>query len=862
MKTRRLRTISGSIFFLSLFICVNSVLPQNRYSTTQTIPGVYGGFAMNSIQMASAQQKTTDSKYRMSITGLTLSSASSVIGWNLNIFRAFSFDESVYNEKNIHLVSWAEAGINLPLYRRWGNSGFFSRFVLMLSANVSLFNELYLRNDSELVAYQTSDDSRYFKEEYPRYIDFGLEFRRKWFNFKIGYLKQTKDYQAENALFSAVPQNLTGSYFEAGFTLGGWNKKVRRINPTAPGLGKIDFRLAYEDPSKNNALDSGETGAILVKLKNKGKGSASDIAVDVFPSEGDDKEISIKRTTRLYTDLYAGEINTVRIPITASKNIENGFVKFKVVVRGTNFKTMTRDIRVNLHKQITPADIIASAEFADTNDDGILSEGEKGWLVFRLENYGEWVARNVHITSELVSGRRPGFKFENEIKIPALVPNAVKNIRLPITYKSPLKPGEVRIKCTIFSENITPIKREIVFIAAHPQPVLLSIAAMLQEPSGDELLGGGESGNILLQVKNESMTRAENVSIDVNFASEYFSTIHFKEHVRAGTILPGTTKEVAIPVRAEENAEDGRVDLKLQISADNIISFSEVYTVLVKELDNVDDPIVARIEKKEAIAVVIGISKYFNSSVAEVKYAQHDAAIMREYLKSSLGFKAKNIYPKEINSLMYTKGFLSTLFKHRLPKLVRPGETEVFIYYSGHGAPSTEAQKAFLVPSDCDPEFVNASNAYALDEFYADLFNLQAKHLTVVLDACFSGYDGSGRSLLTNQSSLALKVKDPFLASSNSVLFSSCRMDEVANWYPDKKHGLFTYFFLKGLRGRADFDGDRLVTVAELTQFLTDESSGLNAKSLKLFNRSQHPQIRSLNPDRILADYKRVVTTK
>ena len=858
MKSRIIPKFTCGLF-LSIVFSTNLLFPQNRYSTSRTIPGVYGGFAMNSVQMASPQQSAADSKYRMSLTGLTLSNASSVIGWNLNIFRAFSFDEPVYDEKKIHLVSWAEAGLNIPLYRRWGNSGFFSKFVLMLSANVSLFNELYLRTDSPLIAEAFEEDERYVKEKYPRYLDFGLEFRRKWFNFKLGYLKQTKDFEAENSFFSAVPQNLSGSYFEAGFTLGGWNKKIVKINPASPGLGRIEFQLAFEDPSRNKMLDSGESGTILVKMKNKGKGSASEIVVEAFPSEGNDAEISVKRLTNLYANLYAGEINTVRIPVNASKNIENGYIKFKIIVRGTNFKTVTRDIRVNLHKQITPADVIVNAQFEDLDGDGILEDGEKGWLVFKLQNYGEWVARDIHISSELISDIRSGFKFEKEIKIPALPPNDHKDIRLPLQYTSPLKPGEVKIKCTIFSENVSPITREINFTAGHAQPVLLSLQAKLQEPSGDERLDGGESGNILLQIKNESLTRAENVQVDVNFSSEYFSTITFDEHVRAGNIAAGQAKDVAISVRASENAEDSHVGLSLQVSADNIMSFSETFSLPVKELDLVDEPLVARIDKSEAIAVVIGLSKYFNRAVPEVKYAEHDAKIMREYLKSSLGFKDKNIYPKETNSLMYTKGFLSTLFKHRLPQLVNSDETEVFIYYSGHGAPSTESQQAYLVPSDCDPEYVNSTNAYLLDEFYADLLQLNAKHLTVVLDACFSGYSGSGESLIDNRSALGLKVTDPFLANSNALLFSSCKMDEVANWYPEKKHGLFTYYFLKGLRGKADLDEDQNITVAELTDFLTNESSGVNMKSLQLYNRSQHPQIKSLDPDRTLANYSRLV---
>ncbi|MCS3679282.1 hypothetical protein GGP72_003231 [Salinibacter ruber] len=38
---------------------------------------------------------------------------------------------------------------------------------------------------------------------------------------------------------------------------------------------------------------------------------------------------------------------------------------------------------------------------------------------------------------------------------------------------------------------------------------------------------------------------------------------------------------------------------------------------------------------------------------------------------------------------------------------------------------------------------------------------------------------------------------------------------------------MFTYFFLKGLKGEANLNGDQAVTVKEMKQYLTSESSGV-----------------------------------
>jgi hypothetical protein len=77
----------------------------------------------------------------------------------------------------------------------------------------------------------------------------------------------------------------------------------------------------------------------------------------------------------------------------------------------------------------------------------------------------------------------------------------------------------------------------------------------------------------------------------------------------------------------------------------------------------------------------------------------------------------------------------------------------------------------------------------------------------------------------------------------------------VANWYPAKKHGLFTYFFLKGLKGDADLNSDRRVTVREMKQYLIDQNDGVPYWSGRVHQRTQTPQVVSQNPDRVLVRY-------
>lgn len=241
-----------------------------------------------------------------------------------------------------------------------------------------------------------------------------------------------------------------------------------------------------------------------------------------------------------------------------------------------------------------------------------------------------------------------------------------------------------------------------------------------------------------------------------------------------------------------------------------------------------------------AVAVVIGNQDYQTKDVPKVEYAQRDAAVVKEYLLKTLGYREENI----IYLFNATKAQMDATFgtdsdfRGRLNNYIKPNQSDVFIYYSGHGAPDEESKQGYLVPVDADPAFVRL-NGYNLATFYKNLGQLQARSVTVVVDACFSGGSESGM-LLKNASPVFVQVANPALAAQNAIVFTSAGGDQISSWYPEKRHSLFTYFFLKGLSGEADANKDKKVTVAELNTFINDQVPYL---ARKLHNREQTPML-------------------
>jgi hypothetical protein len=107
------------------------------------------------------------------------------------------------------------------------------------------------------------------------------------------------------------------------------------------------------------------------------------------------------------------------------------------------------------------------------------------------------------------------------------------------------------------------------------------------------------------------------------------------------------------------------------------------------------------LENKYSVAIVIGNKNYTNPDVPEVTFAHRDAAVVEQYLSKMLGYR------EVIVETDATQGILFPLWDGekdgKLQDYVRPGESDVFIYYSGHGAPDPESRDGYFVPADLRP---------------------------------------------------------------------------------------------------------------------------------------------------------------
>lgn len=250
-------------------------------------------------------------------------------------------------------------------------------------------------------------------------------------------------------------------------------------------------------------------------------------------------------------------------------------------------------------------------------------------------------------------------------------------------------------------------------------------------------------------------------------------------------------------------------------------------------------------QNTNGIAVIIGNRFYQHQDIPAVAYAHNDAESMKRYLIEALGYKEGNIFlEKDITKARFEALFgIQDNYRGILYDYVKPFRSDIFIYYSGHGSPDLNKMKGYFVPADCDPSKI-ALNGYSLDLFYQNLSKMEARTITVVLDSCFSGGTNSGRYLIKSASPVLIRVDTANIIPAGAAVLTSSDGGQISSWYDEKGHGLFSYFFLKGIGGSADRNNDGQITFQEIHEYVADRSEGVPYWARRLHGgREQTPML-------------------
>ncbi len=232
----------------------------------------------------------------------------------------------------------------------------------------------------------------------------------------------------------------------------------------------------------------------------------------------------------------------------------------------------------------------------------------------------------------------------------------------------------------------------------------------------------------------------------------------------------------------------------------------------VEEKKQIIEDIAEEVSVKEALdmkvwAVVIGVASYSHMPV--LRYTDDDAYRMFAFLKSPEGGALSDEHIRILIDEEATKENIINTMKDVFSK-AGPSDL-VMLYFSGHGL------KGSFLPIDFD----GYNNKIYHDEINEILETSPAKYKLCIADACHSGslfaMKGNVENALNNY------YRSLAQAQPGTALIMSSKSDETSLESSGLRQGVFSHFLIRGLKGEADTNGNRIVSVQELFDFINEK---------------------------------------
>jgi uncharacterized caspase-like protein len=331
-------------------------------------------------------------------------------------------------------------------------------------------------------------------------------------------------------------------------------------------------------------------------------------------------------------------------------------------------------------------------------------------------------------------------------------------------------------------------------------------------------------------------SETESMSVPVKFRT-WFDVASYSISVNMVDIVNGQVPDfkVAGDVIADEvPLVAGYNQIQLSITSKSGGKFSKTIGITRKASILGAASFAASGAKKERVAgsgpqhwaVVVGVSDYKNAGIPKLQYADKDAEALANFLRRPEGGGYDSDHMRVLldkdATLSNVKDALITFLNQAIDIDL------VMIYFAGHGAPEPARPKnMYLLTYDSEPNSLGTT-AFPMWDIQTVLARyISAKRVVVFSDACHSGnisVNFATRGLEESEPNLINQlITDLSKTKEGTVVFTASAAGEVSQEFPEFSHGVFTYYMLEGLEGKADLNNDYTITINELMQYVEEQ---------------------------------------
>jgi len=255
---------------------------------------------------------------------------------------------------------------------------------------------------------------------------------------------------------------------------------------------------------------------------------------------------------------------------------------------------------------------------------------------------------------------------------------------------------------------------------------------------------------------------------------------------------------------------------------------------VAKKIPRLNPSKIRNVNRGNAVALVIGIENYLDAP--RTVYASNDAKMFAEFAHYAFGTPRTNV--KLLIDKDATLVKMYGALEKWLPTKIQKDETDVIVFFAGHGLASNDGKKLYLLLQDSDADLLSRT-ALSRTELFKLINKHNPKSVKMFFDACYSGQTREEKTLLASARPIKVSAKETGGVPENFTIFTASQLDQISSGFKEAKHGIFSYYLMKGLEGDADSNKDRTITNGELLAYVSKE---VNARAIEL-GRTQVPSL-------------------
>jgi hypothetical protein len=356
----------------------------------------------------------------------------------------------------------------------------------------------------------------------------------------------------------------------------------------------------------------------------------------------------------------------------------------------------------------------------------------------------------------------------------------------------------------------------------------LRFKATVLDENGNLVFEGGERIRVRVDLVNSGEQDLQGITASLSGSPSLLAQFPVST-LTVGRLQPGQSRSVEFVATLPQAVQSQKAEIQVTVS-DSAGTAPPPQTMALSiqptgvTTDDVDQiPAVADgFRRPHTYLISIGIGSYRDQHVSTRKFASLDAEMVASYFQSLGGLPAANV--RLLQDWKALRADIDEALLDWLPPHMNK-DAIVIVYFAGVAMVSSTGE-TFLVPYEGTA--ATTTRLYPLKDLEAGLARLKARQTVFIFDGLVSRLGPETKT----------KATIPQWGAGGTSTIHLISPGGLGNGLEDERHrhGLFTYYLLRALRGDADSNRDGEVTIGEVVSFVSQKVAW--ASRVK-FNREQ-----------------------